>query len=433
MSSERWKRIEELFHRAFELNAEERTRFLQAACHEDESVRREVESLVANLDVTDSPLKPWSFNRVSQGSSSFEAGRRFGPYEIQGRIGSGGCGEVYKARDTRLKRSVALKFLRKGKDESRFQREMRGLATLNHPNIVTIHDFAEVEGERFLVTEFIEGETIRQKLSLGCAMSVRETLDVALQIADALHGAHESSIIHRDIKPENIMVRPDGYVKVLDFGLLKTSSTSKGRGLSTESLPGGLGTEEGVLLGTASYMSPEQLNGEDLDCRSDIFSFGAVIYEMITGRKAFDGETLPAIVVAILRDEPLPIDNILSGVPANIQMVVARCLHKAPGNRFQTVIEIRRALEDARADLVAGLAPVSVFRKEPPPSIAVLPFANFGPDNDGDYFGDGLADELIDALSRMRALRVISRTSSFALKGRTADLWNWVKRLTFKP
>jgi TolB-like protein/predicted Ser/Thr protein kinase len=303
------------------------------------------------------------------------AGDRLGPYEILEPIGAGGMGEVWKARDTRLGRIVAIKRL-KGEHGERFQQEARAVAALNHPNICQIFDI----GSDYLVLEYIEGKP------LAGPLPIEETVRLAIQIASALEEAHSRGILHRDLKPANILVTAKGTAKLLDFGLAKSVAVE-----------GTTRTIEGTISGTPAYMAPEQIEGKPCDARSDVFSFGAVLYEMLAGSRAFDG------MASVLRDDPKP--------PPALESLVLRCLAKQPGLRFQTIAEVKAALESAIASPV-----------EKTPSIAVLPFANMSRDADDEYFSDGLAEEIINALTQIAGLKVIARTSAFAFKGKNEDV-----------
>ena len=312
-------------------------------------------------------------------------------YQILEKLGEGGMGVVYKARDTRLDRLVALKFLPPERvadpeRKRRFIREARAASALNHPNIITIHDIAEEGGADFIVMEYVSGRTLSQVIA-GKPVPVKEAVGCAVQIADALIAAHRVGIIHRDLKPGNVMVTDDGRAKVLDFGLAKL----------TELAPAGEQSTLTLVAGTAAYMAPEQAEGQAADARSDIYSFGAVLYEMLAGRRAFSG---------FGREDPAP----LSGVSSELQQIVARCLRRDPAERFQTAGELKVALERT------GLEAYST------PSIAVLPFANLSADKENEYFSDGLTEELINALAQLEGLRVVSRTSVFRFKGATEDV-----------
>src|SRR5258708_11969149 len=315
-------------------------------------------------------------------------GDRLGPYEVVALIGKGGMGEVYRARDPRLNRDVAIK-VSASEFSERFEREAKAIAALNHPNICQIYDI----GPNYLVMEFIEGTPLRGPLPLDRA------LRYAVQICDALDAAHKKSITHRDLKPGNILVTASG-VKLLDFGLAKKGTASVPPAPDAATQTRDL-TEVGTVLGTAAYMSPEQAKGEPTDARSDIFSFGVVLYEMLSGRRAFSRNSAIETMAAIVRDEPAPLD-----APSSLSAIVTRCLRKAPAERFQTVAEVRVALEGA------------VAKREQQPSIAVLPFANLSADKDNEYFSDGLAEEILNGLTPLPGLRVIARASAFAFRGR---------------
>ena len=284
---------------------------------------------------------------------SLVTGTKLGRYEIRTQLGAGGMGEVYLAQDTTLGRRVALKLLPHEHTQNeerlrRFKQEAKAASALNHPNILTIHEVAEVDGHHFIATEFIDGETLRTSITLKGSMKTGEALKVATQVASALAAAHEAGIVHRDIKPENIMIRRDGYVKVLDFGLAKlTETVTQIVDTSAKTMPRLAHTASGVVLGTAQYMSPEQAAGKKVDARSDIFSFGAVLYEMLTGQRAFEGDSLMEMVAAILNQEPKPLP---ARVPAELTKVILRCLRKDPARRYQTMADLKVALEDLREE-----------------------------------------------------------------------------------
>jgi TolB-like protein len=333
---------------------------------------------------------------------TLSVGTRLGPYEILAALGAGGLGEVYRARDTRLEREVAIKVLPESFAADpdrlrRFEHEARAIAALNHAHICQIHDI----GPGYLVLEYIEGEPLHGP------MPVEQALRLALQIASALEVAHRRGILHRDLKPANIMVTREGTAKLLDFGLAKLiGSPAGGREDMTR-------TGEGTVLGTAAYMSPEQAEGKALDARSDVFSFGVVLYEMLSGTRAFAGQAAAQVLSALMRDDPPRLD-----VPPAVERIVRRCLAKQPLDRFQTMEELKAALEDPSAgsgDRTAGSG-------DRQPSIAVLPFENMSGDKENEYFSDGLAEEIINALTRIPGLKVIARTSAFAFKGKHEDV-----------
>ena len=325
-------------------------------------------------------------------------GSKLGPYEILSSIGSGGMGSVYKARDTRLGRTVAIKKVKEQHSE-RFKQEARSIAALNHPNICQIHDI----GDDYLVLEYVEGKP------LSSPLPEQEAVRLAIQIATALEEAHQNGIIHRDLKPSNIMVTDKGSVKLLDSGLAKLHEQDASiSSLPTADFPA---TQAGAILGTVAYMSPEQAQGQLADARSDIFSFGLVLYEMLSGRRAFSGDSNFSVMTAIVSKEPASVQ-----ASPQLERVVKRCLEKKPAERYQTMAELKAALEKA------GKPKVAVSSEEPQPSIAVLPFVNMSGDKEQEYFSDGLAEEIINALTKIPELKVVARTSAFAFKGKEQDI-----------
>ncbi len=325
-------------------------------------------------------------------------GSKLGPYEILESIGSGGMGEVWKAKDTRLGRIVAIKKVKEQHSE-RFKQEARSIAALNHPNICQIFDI----GDDYLVLEYVEGKP------LSSPQPEREAVRLAIQIASALEEAQQRGIIHRDLKPSNIMVTDKGSVKLLDFGLAKLYEQDASiSSLSTADFPA---TQAGAILGTAAYMSPEQAQGKPADARSDIFSFGLVLYEMLSGRRAFSGDSNYAVMDAIVKKDPSPLQT-----SPPLERIVKRCLQKNPSERYQTMSEAKAALEMISEERA------SKRTTEPHPSIAVLPFADMSPGKDNEWFSDGLAEEIINALTQMPKLKVIARTSAFAFKGKEQDI-----------
>ncbi len=399
MSDDRWQRIEELFHQAASLPPALRDAFLDESCAGDDELRRQVESLLAN-DKSKQGLVGTAIAEaieqlpVERGDRGDDlVGERIGPYSITELIGAGGMGRVYAADDARLGRRVALKSLPNEFTDNpaaleRFRREARTLSALNHPNICTIHDIVEQGQRTFIVMEYVEGAPLHGPLPPD------QVLKYASQICDALDAAHRKGFIHRDLKPANIQVTTAG-IKLLDFGLARIVSAPDDNTV-TLSL-----SQAGVLMGTPAYMSPEQAEGEPSDERSDIFSFGAVLYEMLSGRRAFVGDSMARVLSAVLRDDPAP----LRVAPA-LELVVLRCLKKEPAERFQSIAEVRSALERLPANL-----------SEEQPSIAVLPFVNLSADKENEYFSDGLAEEIINVLAKIPGLKVIARTSAFAFRG----------------
>jgi len=355
-------------------------------------------------------------------------GRTVASYRIVSWIGAGGMGDVYRAHDTKLDRPVALKLLppRAADDADRLHRfhaEARSASSLNHPNILVIHDFGDVDARPFIVSELVEGETLRRRLDRG-ALPVREAVGVAIQVASGLAAAHARGIVHRDIKPENVMVRPDGYVKVLDFGLAKLLDASPG-----EATP--FRTQPGLVIGTPHYMSPEQAEGKEVDERSDVFSLGVILYELSTGERPFAGDTHVAVLSSILRDTPLAVTERDPALPPDLERIVRRCLAKDRQRRYQSAEDLRRDLDELGQSLRSGALvlpgvqrPVRARVEESKPaidSLAVLPFTNASADPEMEYLSDGITESLINRLSQIPSLRVVPRSTVFRHKGRDVD------------
>jgi serine/threonine-protein kinase len=356
-----------------------------------------------------------------------DVGTQLGPYEIVARIGAGGMGEVWRARDRRLQRDVAVKVLlgnaHSGDALPRFEREARAVASLSHPNILAIHDFGTESGTLYAVMELLEGATLRERLDQS-ELDVSRALDWAHQIAQGLAAAHERGITHRDLKPENIFVTRDGVVKILDFGLARLDDGGNIDQMSTVAR-----TSPGMIIGTVAYLSPEQARGETADHRSDIFAFGAVLFEMLTGRPAFLRPTTAETIVAVLRDSAKPQSE--SGrLPAEVEEILQHCLEKNRDERFRSARDLAFALRLAARTTASG--PQEITRQTPKPddsairahelSIAVLPFRNMSPTADAEYFSDGMTEEIINSLAAVPALHVAARTTSFAFKGRNEDI-----------
>jgi serine/threonine protein kinase/Tol biopolymer transport system component len=358
MTPERWQQVKQIFNSAIAYRPEERGVFISQACSGDEALRSEVESLIASHEQSgsfiDEPAFEVAASLLVDDNSELKPGHTFASYEILSFISRGGMGEVYLAEDKRLGRKVALKLLPSSftKDHDRlrrFEQEARAASALNHPNIITIYEIREAGSSQVIATEFVEGETLRTRLNRS-PLSISAALDVAIQVADALSAAHKAGIIHRDIKPENIMLRPDGYVKVLDFGLAKLSEQAS-PAIAAEAPTIQVRTGSGIVIGTAGYMSPEQARGLGVDNRSDIFSLGAVIYEMLARRKPFEGDTPSDTLAAILKTEPPPLSRVLPCVPAELTRIVTKCLKKDREERYQVVKDLWLDLKALKQEL----------------------------------------------------------------------------------
>ena len=341
-------------------------------------------------------------------------GKTISHYRILEKLGEGGMGVVYRAEDARLGRAVALKVLPQhlgGDDEAkrRFIQEAKAASTLDHPNICTIHEIDETkDGQIFMVMALCEGHTVRETLARG-PLDIARAVDVAIGVARGLQRAHERGIVHRDIKPANIMVTNDGAVKIMDFGIAKLA------GEATI-------TRTGSSIGTVAYMSPEQASGAAVDHRTDIWSLGVLLYEMLTGQRPFSGEFDQAVIYTIMHQEPKPPTALRRDVPAEIERVVMKATAKSPGARFQSAGEMRVALETCARSIAAGAAEAGGTVQRPLPSIAVLPFKDMSPQQDQEYFCEGIAEELLNALVQIGGLRVAARTSSEQFKGKGMDV-----------
>ncbi|MDQ3256304.1 MAG: serine/threonine-protein kinase, partial [Acidobacteriota bacterium] len=459
MTPERWEQIKQLFHASLEHEPARRPAFLAQACADDGPLRHEVESLLASHEQAGSfietPASDVATELLAGGQTGLRAGQKIGHYTITSLLGAGGMGEVYLAKDIKLARQVAVKILNEkfSRDESnlqRFIREAKAASALNHPNILVIHEIGESDDSHYIVSEFIEGKTLREILKEK-PLKLSEVLDISIPIADALCTAHSSNIIHRDIKPENIMVRPDGVVKVLDFGLAKLVE-QQNRSIfgSEESTVQQSQTAHGVILGTVRYMSPEQAGGKRVDARTDIFSFGILLYEMVTGQQPFTGETVSHTIVAILEKEPPPVSQFVSSYPAEIERIIKNCLAKKADVRysaaksllddlkelkeeltFQLKLE-RSSAPNKRAEAERQIKAVTVAETEAQNSIAILPFANMSNEAENEYFCDGLAEELLNALAKIEALKVAARTSAFSFKNKNVEISEIGKTLNVK-
>src|SRR5215468_8172415 len=478
MKPQRWQQINDLFQSAVERAPEERTAFLEQACHGDDGLRREVESLIALDERAENFIETPAFEVAPELLTSERTGAMMGElighYRIESLIGVGGMGEVYLARDLQLGRKAALKLLpeRLTADEtqlSRFKSEARSASALNHPNILTVYEIGSDGKRQFIATEFIEGVTLRTRLADG-RMKLCDAVAIAVQVASALAAAHEAGVVHRDVKPENIMLRPDGYVKVLDFGIAKLTQGGRAQEHQELATTAALQTRTGLILGTGRYMSPEQARGQKVDARSDIWSLGVVLYEIVTGSPPFRGETPSDCIAAILTADPAPLSSISPDVPAKLESILQKALSKNVDERYQRIEEMLAELRTLKAKVEAGsslsqtksasdssvseikrpkrgllvtlvaasLAAVAVacffFFGAPASSaneksIAVLPFENLSEDKSNAYFADGIQDEILTRLSKIADLKVISRTSTQRYKKTHQNLAEIAKQL----
>ncbi|HYX31176.1 MAG TPA: protein kinase [Pyrinomonadaceae bacterium] len=485
MTTERWQQIEALFQAALARDASERSHFLSQSCNGDGSLRAEVELMLAAHDrggaFLETPALEVEARRISKDRYESLAGTTLGHYRIDRLLGSGGMGEVFAATDTRTNRKVALKllpdyFTNDPRRVLRFEQEARAVLALNHPNIVTIYEVGQSANTHYIATEFIEGETLRRRLSRE-SLSVNEALEIAIQICNGLVAAESLGIVHRDIKPENIMLRPDGYVKVLDFGIAKLSDPSDLAGecslnaRDSDEKISPTSTNPGVMLGTVRYMSPEQARGLKVDGRADLWSLGVTLYEMLSGRVPFDASEPVDCVAAILEIQPPPPSNVNSTVPPELQWIVNKTLRRDRDERYQTARELLGDLRELKQEIdvrarLNSLAPRLVesnghtrgFKLSVPllrawrinylvrhrwlaaasavvlillgvlgtkyfsaggrniSSLAVLPFVNVDSDPNADYVADGITENLINSLSQLPNVKVIASNSVFRYK-----------------
>jgi len=505
MNTERWQQIDHLFHSVLEHEPGQRAMFLAQACAGDVALRDEVESLISSHEQAESfietPASDLAAELFASGQSEVVVGQNVGPYKILSLVGAGGMGEVYLAEDTRLSRRIALKLLPQyftinAERVWRFEQEARAVSALNHPNIVTIHEIGRVDGTHFIVTEFVDGQTLRQRMA-ETRMSLREALDVAVQVASALDAAHQAGIVHRDVKPENIMVRPDGYVKVLDFGLAKLTER---QATTAEAEEATVKTNPGMVMGTVRYMSPEQARGVGVDGRTDVWSLGIVLYEMVTRHVPFEGETTSHVIVSILEEEPPSLASYSQTGPDELERIIDKALRKNREERYQAAgdlmidlknlkqelelearlersiqpetggreaarksekgaagatnqglaahtVDIAQAHPTSSAEYLVGeikrhrlsasfalaavvliattIAYFSYFARraggDAIDSVAVLPFVNVDNDPNKEYLSEGISDSIINNLTQLPSLKVMSLNSVLRYKGRQTD------------
>ncbi|MEO8050234.1 MAG: protein kinase [Acidobacteriota bacterium] len=445
MLIDRWRTVESLYNTARERRPEDRRSYLESACGGDEELLREVESLLANEEMAEGFLEAdESEARWEAREASVPSGEIIGPYVVLEFLRAGGMGEVYKARDTRLDRAVAIKFLPYAfaTDPAaldRFQREARAASALNHPRICTVHDIGEQKGRPFFVMELLDGQSLRDRMS-GKPVPVPELLDFAVQIADALRAAHAKGIVHRDIKPANIFITAGGQIKILDFGLAKLGREPH-RAIAKiseidKTVTGITLTRPGSVMGTLAYLSPEQARGEEVDARTDIFSFGVVLYRMATGQPAFRGETSAELIGAILHKEPAKPSALNQAVSSGLERIILKALEKDRAVRYQSAGDLSADLETlqrtvqgaprtrrwllassgaAAAALAGGalLTRLPIFKQRRKPMVAVLPLEDANSDPKESYFDSGLHAEMIAILGRLypEGLGVIAQSS----------------------
>src|SRR5438874_4169195 len=447
MDPEHWRQIKILLHSALELAPVERPAFLAEACAGNPALRSRLESLLASHERADDFIELPAFAGLADvlGGEQQESlvGRTIGRYQILEQLGAGGMGEVYLAEDKHLLRRVALKmlpafFTRDRERVRRFQQEARAASALNHPNILTIFEIGQIDSHQFIATEFVEGDTLRQRM-IKAPISISELLGIATQIASALTAAHQTGIVHRDIKPENIMLREDGSVKVLDFGLAKLLAAPSGESEASTIFH----TLPGTIMGTPHYMSPEQARGLNVDARTDTWGLGVLLYEMVGGRVPFAGETSSDVIVSILEKEPLPLARFMPETPEVLQWIITKALRKQIDQRYQTAKELLADLQNLKHRLEfenevkqwEGSEPAitktakdsSALRdkvsgeRRPLDSVAILPLANNLPDPSMEYFSDGITESMINALSRLPELRVMAWSTVSRYKGKEID------------
>src|SRR5262245_41642748 len=449
---ERWRRADRIFNDSLAFDPERRATFLREACGDDAAPRSDVEAWLeaeqAAAVVREEPALHVLAEALAEGATSL-IGSQLGDYRVESLLGAGGMGEVYSARDLRLDRDVALKVLDAATsspdDLRRFGQEARSASGLNHPNIVTIYGVGERDGVAYIAMERVHGQTLRGMLASG-RVKPDAAMDIAVQLADALAAAHGAGVVHRDLKPDNVMVTPDGLVKVLDFGIARRIVSPSIEGQRPEGHRQPSQTGSGLIRGTVGYMSPEQAAGREVDFRSDQFSLGAILYELLSGRRAFERSTGSATIAAILSEQPAPIINDITWAPRELERVVNRCLAKDANQRYARTRDLARDLHDIRdgwkqnawrlmsrrqalwlaaGSAVAGVAGLSLWRyrwgSPPIRRLAVLPFINTAADENAEYLCDGIADSLIQRLALVPGVEVKALSAVLHFKGPTIN------------
>jgi len=493
LSPEKWQEAKELFYGALRLKPAEREQFLNESCKGDDDLRREIESLLSSSESAGSFMQNPALNEIAgafaTNKEKIPINQSLGHYRILNLLGQGGMGEVYLAEDTRLERKVALKILPSAFAQDvgrmrRFVQEAKAASALNHPNILTIYETGEFENTKYIVSEYVEGETVSERLRRE-PLNLKVTLDIAIQIASALQAAHEASIVHRDIKPDNVMIRPDGFVKLLDFGIAKLTEKQVDVNFEAEAatIPKA-NTMPGTIFGSVNYMSPEQARGTTVDSRTDIFSFGLVLYEMLAGKRAFEGDNAIEVISHILQTEPVPLVRLNPDLPHEIERIVGKALRKDCEERYQTAKDLLIDLRDAREELqfqkkrdrsyapprdqvetqIINAATIDAAQSNSRAerivaqvknqklgfialsllvlagigfgywyfshristanqieSIAIMPFVNESGNTDTEYLSDGMTEALISNLSQLPRLNVKARSSVFRYKGLNTD------------
>jgi serine/threonine protein kinase len=461
---ESWNRLEDLFQKALDMAPGQRTQFLDEACPDDSALRRKLQAMLQAATQPEDILAA-SIENAARGFLApkeqrvLQPGSAFGPYEIVCLLGAGGMGRVYRARDSRLDRDVAIKTLApeaipEPRSLQLFEQEARAASALNHPNILTIYEVGEWEGVRYIVSEFVDGITLGKRIA-EAPLDSAAALDIAIQVASGLVAAHAAQIVHRDIKPENLVVRADGLVKIVDFGIAKLSEDRRSARKPAAALSGVEDTRTGTIMGTAKYMSPEQARGLSVDGRTDIFSLAAVIYEMIAGHPPFQGETDSDVVAEILKTDPPPLKQAMPAVSAELSRIVAKALRKNRDERYESAAQLLAEMRSLRDELNfrAKLSSVPARFLRPrravlavvalgsvlglgyyarraasrsgaasgPRSLAILPFRNIRPDPATDFLGFSLADAVITKLGSIRLLTVRPSSAVAAYRNREID------------